>query len=440
MEAERKNLRQLFLPISLEILCYMLAGMVDTMMLSSVSDEAVGAVGTANTYIGMFIIMFSIISSGMIAVMTQYIGAGKMGIAYQARQIGAVFNAVIGVLLSLFLFFFSGRIVAIVGVAPALAEYAAVYLKIVGGGCVLNALIPIFSSYLRAFGYTRPSMAAAVSSNILNLVLNGIFLFQFQMGVMGVAIATVLSKMVNLIMVLAASHRLIRAGECPERIRNGEVVSQIIKIGLPSALETSLYNFAMTLIIRYMNQMDAEGMNVTARSYALIITNFAYCVSAALAQANAILTGWRIGAGKFDECDRGTRQAALLGIGVAVIMESLFTLFSGYIMRLFSDDPAMIALVGKLLAVDIVLEIGRSTNLVFGQALKTSGDALFTSAIGAVFMYLCAVGGTWFFGLHLGWMAVGAYVAMALDECVRAVCMVLRWQRGIWREKSLIRR
>ena len=154
MQAERKNLRQLFIPICLETLCYMLAGMVDTLMLSSVGDKAVGAVGTANTYIGIFIIMFSIISSGMIAVMTQYIGAGRIGVAYQARQLGLLFNAVLGILLSQLLFFCSGTILEMVGVAELLMEYAKTYLRIVGGACILNALIPIFSSYLRAFGHT----------------------------------------------------------------------------------------------------------------------------------------------------------------------------------------------------------------------------------------------------------------------------------------------
>ena len=65
MQENQKTLTQLFIPICLETLLYMLAGMVDTLMLSSVGDQAVGAVGTANTYIGIFIIMFSIISSGM---------------------------------------------------------------------------------------------------------------------------------------------------------------------------------------------------------------------------------------------------------------------------------------------------------------------------------------------------------------------------------------
>lgn len=177
----------------------MLVGMVDTVMTSSVSDQAVGAVGTANSYIGIFIIMFSVISSGMLAVMTQYIGAGREGTAYRARQVGLAFNAVIGVLLSLFLYCFAGKILTLVGVADQLMDYAAIYFRMVGGGCILNALIPIYSSYLRAFGYTRQSLAATAAGNAANLILNAVFLFGLHMGVMGVAAATVISKLINLL-------------------------------------------------------------------------------------------------------------------------------------------------------------------------------------------------------------------------------------------------
>ena len=195
---QKKSLGQLFVPICLETLCYMLSGMVDTLMLSSVGDAAVGAVGTANTYIGIFIIMFSVISAGMIAVMTQYIGAGREGIAYQARQLGMLFNAIVGAILAVFLFFQSGMILSAVGVADSLMEYAKTYLS----GCILNALIPIFSSYLRAFGYTRQPLVATVSANILNFILNAVFLFEFHYGVAGVAAATVISRVLNLGLVI----------------------------------------------------------------------------------------------------------------------------------------------------------------------------------------------------------------------------------------------
>lgn len=438
MEGERKSLIQLFIPIALETLFFMLAGMVDTLMLSSVGDEAVGAVGTANTYISVFIIMFSILSSGMIAVMTQYIGANRIGVAYQARQLGIIFNAILGILLSIFLFHFSATLLELVGVAPKLMEYAKQYLQIVGGFCILNALTPIFSSYLRAFGHTLPPMLATIGANIINLVLNAVFLFSFHMGVQGVAIATVISRLFNLLAVVVIAHFAVHAKKDPERINNLTVLKQIVRVGLPAALETALYNVAMTLTIRFLNMMDPDGVNVTARSYTSQITNFAYCIGAALAQANAIMTGWRMGAGEYEACDKGTRKAALTGVIVAATLETIFALSSGYLMRLFTDDPAMISLVGKLLAIDIVLEIGRVTNLVYGQALKTSGDSIFPSVIGAVFMYLFMAGGTYLFGIRLGLLAVGAYIGLASDECVRAICMVLRWKTGRWKSKGFI--
>ena len=421
-----KQLTRLFIPICLETLFYMLSGMVDTLMLSAVGDYAVGAVGTANSYIGIFIIMFSIISSGMVSVMTQNIGAGRPGVAYQARQLGLLFNAVAGVLMAVFLF------------SDALYEPALIYLKIVGGGCILNAVIPIFSSYLRAFGYTKQPLYATIVGNIANFVMNAVFLFVLHKGVAGVAAATVISKILNLCIVLYFSHKLISAKNSTERIANKTVLGQIVKVGLPSACETALYNVAMMLVIRFLNQMDAEGLNVTARSYTATISNFSYCVGAALAQANAIMTGWHIGAGELEECDRGTKRAAFVGVCVAVCMETAIVLGSGFIMPLFTDNPEMTALVRKLLAIDIVLEIGRVTNLVFGQALKTSGDAVFPAVIAAVFMFVFAVGGTWLFGISMGLMAVGAYIGLASDECVRAVGMVWRWKTGKWRTKKLV--
>ena len=400
--------------------------------------QAVGAVGTANTYISVFIIMFGVISSGMVAVMTQNIGAGRPGIAYQARQLGLSFNAVIGVLMSVFLALFSGSMLRIVSIAPALMEPAETYLKIVGGACFLNALIPIFSSYLRVFGYTKHSLIGTIIGNVLNIVLNSIFLFVLDWGVMGVAVATVISRVVNLIIVAAMGAVLIKAKQSPDRLPAGRILGQIIKIGFPSACETALYNVAMTLIVRYMNQMDTDGMNVTARSYTMQIANFSYCIGAALAQANAIMTGWRIGAKEYDECNKGTKKAAIYGIIAATCFSVTFAATGHFIVHIFTDDVQMINLVVKLLIVDIFLEFGRVTNLVYGQALKTSGDALFPVVMGAIFMYLFAVGGTYFLGIHLGLLAVGAYIAMAADECARAVGMVIRWKSGKWRNKRLV--
>lgn len=436
--ATRKNLFQLTIPIAFETLFLMLTGMIDTLMLSYVGDAAVGAVGTANTYIGIFIIACNVISAGMVAVMTQYIGSKQPGIAYQARKIGCLFNGVLGLSLSLLLCFMSDAILQLVGIAPLLMKYASIYLKIVGGSCILNAITPIFSSYLRVFGHTKQPLYATIFANISNIILNSLFLFVFDWGVTGVAIATVISRIINLLIVIILSNKLIDAQNSPERLPNKLILKQIIKIGLPSACEIALYNIAMTVTISLLNSMDPNGINVTARSYAVQITNFSYCFGAALAQANGILTGWHVGAKEFEICNKNSKKAALIGIIVAALLETLFALFAGTIMRLFSNDPEIIKLVAKLLAIDIVLEMGRVTNLVFGQALKTSGDAVFPTIIAAIFMYVCMVGGTYFFGIKLNLLVVGAYIGMACDECVRAILMFIRWETGIWKSKGLV--
>lgn len=437
MTAEKK-LHQLFFPIFFELLFAMLAGAVDTLMLSSVGDQAVGAVGTANTYISIFIIMFSIISSGVMAVMTQYIGANRPGVAKQAMKLGIFFNASVGVLLTLLLTFGAEVILRTVGIASQLLEPARVYLQVVGAFCICNALAPIYSGYLRSFGHTRPTMAATILSNLANLGLNALFLFGFHWGVWGVALATGISRLINLLWLMIAAARKIHVSPDPAPPADRLLLGQIIRIGFPAAMESSLYNLAITLVIRFLNQMDDAGVQATARSYAMQITNFSFCASAALAHANAILVGWRIGANRIDECNRGTRKTAVLAVLIGAGSATVFALLGQPLIGLFTDDPAMVRLVCSLLFIDIGLEVGRSLNLVYGWALKTSGDAVYPMIIAVVFAFLCAAGGTWLFGIRLEWLAVGAYVAMALDECVRAIFMALRWKSGKWMAHCLI--
>lgn len=140
MTVQRKKLHQLFFPLFFETLFMMLAGMVDTLMLSSEGDYAVGAVGTANTYISLFIIMFSIISSGMVAVMTQYIGAKRPGVAHQALKLGLMFNLSVGVVITGVLIFGTDAILKAVGIARDLEEPASIYLRTIGAFCICNPM------------------------------------------------------------------------------------------------------------------------------------------------------------------------------------------------------------------------------------------------------------------------------------------------------------
>ena len=117
---KQKTFFQLFIPIFIELVFSVLIGFVDTFMLSAIGDKQVGAVGTANSFISIFVISFNIISSGMMAVMTQYIGAKKEHIAQKALSIGLSINLVLGIIISCLFIFFTPQILTMMKIAPGL--------------------------------------------------------------------------------------------------------------------------------------------------------------------------------------------------------------------------------------------------------------------------------------------------------------------------------
>lgn len=439
LAAPDRTLARLFWPICLETSCMMLSGIVDTLMLSSIGDLAVGAAGTANTYMTLLIMMFNVASVGMLAVMTQYIGAGQQSAAMQAKRCGLAFNLAIGMPLSLMMIFFSPDILRAIGVAPNIARPTEIYLQIVGGGCLTNALIPVFSGHLRAFGHTKQPFIAAATGNAVNLVLNAYFLYVRHDGISGVAWATVISRMVNLAMVAASSHCLGRNTESGQKVPYRVIFRQILQIGLPSACENIIYSISITVIVSLLSTMDPSGFHVTARSYALQFTCFSHCASSALGQANAIMVGWQIGAGDYDACTAGTRRASRLSAMAAIIVGSATALLSPLYMPMFTADADLLRTTFTLLVINILLEVGRAVNVCYGNALKTIGDARFPMMLGVVFMLLCASGGTWLLGSVMGIApSVACFIGMCMDECLRALLMIARWRCGVWRRKVLI--
>ena len=472
--ATSKTLMTLFWPCFFEVLFLMLAGMIDTFMLSALNDKAVGGVGTANTYLSILIIMFSITSTGMVAVMTQYIGAHMEYVAKKARNLGLLLNTILGVILSLILGLFAKEILTVMGIATTLLPYATSYMKIIGGACIITAILPIFNSYLRSFGHTKEPMYATIFSNILNLILNAIFLFVLKLGVEGVAIATVISKIINLLIVIICSERNIHiaqidgsdttdisspiisetsnnianktsdkklskiANKETNKVTNKTIFKQIIKIGIPGAAETALYELSMAIIIMFLNQMDPEGINVTARTYAATITNFSYCAGIALASSNCILLGWNIGKKDIKKCYKDTARALKYGLIVAFIISVSIFLLAMPLLRIFTSNKEIIKLSTYLLFIDIFLELGRIANLVFANALKTAGDALYIVIVASIIMLLVGAGGTYILGIKAELLAIGAYISMALDEIIRGIISYFRFHSGKWESKTLV--
>ena len=440
MKTVNKNkLFFIFIPIFLQTFFFMLSSVVDTMIVSSVSDEAVAAVGTASTYVGTTSLLFAVISGGLLAVMTQYIGAGQNGVAYQGRKLALIINCVLGVILSIIFITLSDQMVEAFGVSESIRADAALYMKIVGAGCLFDALTPLLSSYLIAFDKSKFALASALAGNIINLALDCLLLFACKWGVMGVAVATLIGKFVTVISCFILGMVLIHGSRFTERVSNKLLLKQIIRIGLPSAIETTVYSVAMSVIMTFLNRMDSGGFNAAVRTYANQISTFSYCVAYALAQANVVICGWCIGGGNLKECYPSTKKAAIIGICAGIAVELLLALISPYLFKMFTTDQKIVKVVRIILFIDIALEVGRAGNLIYGQTLKGTGDSIFPMVAASITTALVAIGGSYLFGVVLKMEVYGVYIALSADEVIRAIIMFIRWISHKWEKKVLVK-
>jgi Na+-driven multidrug efflux pump len=215
-----------------------------------------------------------------------------------------------------------------------------------------------------------------------------------------------------------------------------ETFKQMLKYGAPSAGEPISYQFSQMVIFTFINSLGTAV--ITTRMYAQMITYFTYLSSLAMAQAAQIIVGHLVGAEKYDEAYhlimKSLKKAWVITLGVAL----LFAFLRVPIFSLFTKNQEIIALGGFILLIDIVLEMGRVVNLIVIGGLKASGDVNFPMITGILSMWGISTAGAYFFGLHLGWGLVGIWLAMLLDEVIRGILMIFRWQSGKWRDRLVI--
>ncbi|MFA5235635.1 MAG: MATE family efflux transporter [Bacilli bacterium] len=437
----------IFWPLLVEVFLAVLVTLTDTLMLYGVSGEAVGAVGSAATYLNFVTVAFAIFSTGALAVFTQFVGAKRHYAAQHALKLSLFINFAIALLISLTFIFFSTPILELLMGDSTLIPLASQYLQIVGGSAIFFGLTPIIGNYMRSFGHDKSPMFASLFANVVNIVLNYLAIYVFGWGVVGVAVATAASHLVNLIGHIVLAFVFVpKLTECSLDLNTKVILKDIVKIGLPSAFETFIYFGAMAAVVTILNLYDPSGVQVTVRVTVEHIASIAYIPSAALAHANAIKTGFRCGRHAYDRCSAETQRIALWGLVVSVSIATLLALFGEPIINLFTTSEGLqgseleeiVTLVKTCLWIQVGLEVGRSINLIVGDSLKVAGDSLFVGIIGFLSLTVVVGVGSYVFGYHLGLGVIGVFTMLALDEIIRGLLMLFRWNTRRWSRKTLI--
>ena len=439
----RRRLFKLAAPIFIETLLIMMLGAVDVIMLSRHSDNSVAAVGVVNQIIVLTFLIFEVINLGTSVLCSQYLGAKMHKNVVQVVGVSLLMNLVVGVSVSLFLFGMNETILQWMGLTPELMKDGTDYMRIVGAFAFFQAISLTLSASLRSANKAIYPMMVTVVVNMLNIIGNYTLIFgEFgfpEMGVEGAAISTAFSRgvsMVILFIILFRKHirKFPLAYFRPFPFKE---LKNLLKVGLPSAGEQLSYSSSQVVITYFINALGMEAL--AARTYSVNIIMFSFLFSIAIAQGGAICIGHLIG-------EKRPHAAFLLGkyvmkksVLITVCLSLITALMGPFIFGWLTTNEQIIRMGVTILAIDVILEIGRPINIFATNALRAAGDVNYPFYLGLVVMWSVAVGCGYLFGVHWGWGLAGMWVAFLLDENIRGIVFVRRWYGMKWVKKSFVK-
>ena len=439
----RGKLLKLTGPIFLETFLILLLGVVDTLMLSHYSDNAVAAVGVVNQLLNMVFLLFNVTAVGTSVMCALYFGARDSKSFTQVIGVSLLFNALIGLLISLLLSFGGKQMLIWMDIRPDLMPMAISYMKIVGGFGFLQAIIFTISAVLRAANKPNYSMQVAVLINLFNIVGNysliyGHFGFP-EMGVEGAAISTTLSRVLGMtLLFLVLFKRLVRRFPLAYfRPFPFDKLKSVLKVGMPSAAEQISYDASQVCVVYFINMLGNEVL--AARVYIMNIVIIGYIFSLAMASATSICTGNLVGAGKKQAAYILSWYAWKRSLMITFIASVGVYLGGRFLLGCFTENESIIQIAMTALLIDIFLEHGRATVLMFLFCLRSVGDVIVPVLIEIVCMWVFAVTCGYLFGIAMGLGLAGIWIGLALDESSRGVVLALRWRTQKWKKRNLIR-
>ena len=422
----------------------MLTGNADTFMLSHYKDEAVAAVSVANQLLSMVVVMFGFIATGTSILIAQYAGANDEKTASYIGAVSIWANLLFGIALSVAPGAGSDWLLHLMNVPHELMADARAYLWIVGGFSFVQALIMTLGAILRSYGFTRDMMNITIGINILNIIGNYFVLFgPFGLpvlGVEGVAWSTTISRIIGLVVgfVVVLKRLPYPLPLWAKEALSFTYVKQLLKIGVPSAGEHVAYNTSQLAITYFITMLGTEAL--TTRVYTQNITMFIFLFSVAIGQGTQIIVGHLVGAERFQEAYTRCLRSLRLAIIISFTMAALFSVFSDQLFSIFTSNKRMIETGGTLILLTMLLEPGRSFNLVIINSLRAAGDVKFPVYIGIASMWGVSVPLAYVLGILFDLGLVGIWLAFTADEWLRGLLVYWRWKSNVWRTKSFVKK
>lgn len=414
------------LPLALTVFLQQLYNAADVAVVGRfVGTEAMAAVGTNVSIIGLLVNLFMGISLGANVMVARFIGARDMEKAGSAVHTAFLLALAVGLGLMVLGELLAGPVLTALAVPESVMPLAEMYLRVFLLGMPFMGLYNFQAAIFRSRGDTKTPLQVLAVTSAANALLDLLFAGPLGWGIAGVAGATVLAQFMAagmLLHVLRHTEGVIRL-DLRQLHWQGQRIKEIVKIGLPAGIQAMVFSLSNIVIQAAINSLGAETMAASSAAFTIEIN--VYCIVYSFSQAATTFVSQNYGAGKLFRCRRATWLCFGLGLSFMTTVSLLVLFFGETLLVLFDSHPEVIAL-GMVRIWYVVVPAGINGIVdIFSGALRGYGFSLQPAVLALV--GICGVRLTWvytafaqnpdfatlMFCYPLSWTVTAVFIAIA---------------------------
>lgn len=339
-----KKIIMFALPIFWGNLFQQLYNVVDSLIVGNfVGKEALAAISSTGSLIFLMVGLVGGVFSGAGVVISRYFGANDTKEVERAIHTTIGFGLIAGIGLTIIGTILAPQILHMMGTPDSVFDNAITYVRIYFSGVLTIVMYNVANGIFQAVGDSKRPLYFLITSSIVNVVLDLLFVVVFKMGVGGAALATVIAQGVSA--VLAFSH-LMRTKEVYQiklkKVRlHGDMLKQILRMGIPSGVQNSVIAFANVVVQSNINVFGAIAV-AGCGAYGKI-EGFAFIPIMSFAMAMTVFVGQNLGAGNYERAKKGTHFGIAVSTLLAEVVGITFVIFAPHLIALFNNSPEVVA-------------------------------------------------------------------------------------------------
>ena len=401
--------------------------------------NALAAVGSNSALISLIINVLLGICTGTSVIVARFYGAKDEKNLKSTVSTSVLIGLFGGILFALIGIFAAKPLLILMGTPDEVLELAALYLRIYFAGLPILELYNFASATLRAVGDTRRPLYYLALAGVINVALNLLFVIVFKIAVAGVALATVISQCVSCVLVLAA---LFRAKGIYRLDIKGygfsvSAFKQIMRIGLPAGIQSSLFSVSNVIIQSSINSFGAVVM--AGNSAAVSVESFIFTSLDAVNQASIASVSQNMGARKYDRTKKCVRYCLLIEFILGEGMGWIMILCGRFLLGLYTTDAAAID-AGMIRA--MVMGFIYCTNgmqHMMGGVMRSHGYSLLPTLV--TFIGVCGFRIFWIFTVFAAhrslWILYGSYpLSWVITLIAQSTCYLIFRKRAFEKNEA----